>query len=475
MIAYKTLEPEQKALEINLDNRIYGSFAEIGAGQEVARYFFKVGAAAGTIAKTMSAYDKIFSDSIYGPEETGRYVCEARVFKMLEREYSLMETRLTSEMPETCFFAFADTVSTINYTRTIDGHGWLGIKFQLHPNGEHNTIVIHINLQDKSAILQQQAIGILGVNLVYAAFKYYEHPEILVRSLYENLRGRLQVDMIHIEGPQFDHLDNRLLSLYLVKHRLSPVAMFNENRRNVHGSEFLYKKQLLLAPASFKPYTRVHDDMIKRGFTKFVKDQENNPGKGSLLLAELPFEYLVNNGAVNDRDFIDRAELLNSLGFTVVVSNWPSYKQLVSYFYAFRVVSLGLIMGVRRLTDFMQDTYQKNAHIGLLSVTGELFDGQIKVYLYPARQEGHEDLITSANLPVPEGIRFLYRHLLDCRQIEDIEGAAEHQLHIFSTQVYNKIRADEVGWEAMVPKEAEDIIKSKHLFNYPVRRLDFSY
>jgi len=472
---YKALEPEQKALEINLDNGIYGSFAEIGAGQEVARYFFKVGAAAGTIAKTMSAYDKTFSDAIYGPEETGRYVCETRVFKMLDREYKLMETRLSNEMPDTCFFAFADTVSTINYSRTIDGHGWLGVQFQLQPRGKPNTIVLHINLQDKSAILQQQAIGILGVNLVYAAFKYFEHPEILIRSLLENLRGRLQVDMIHIEGPQFANLDNRLLSLYLVKHRLSPVAMFNESHRNVHGSEFLYKKQLLLAPASFKPYTRVHEDMLNRGFAQFVNDQHNNPGKGAVLLAELPFEDLLSHGEVDDRDFLNRAELLNGLGYTVVVSDWPSYKQLVSYFYAFRVVSLGIIMGVRRLMDFMHNTYEKNAHIGLLSVTGELFDGQIKVYLYPARQEGSDQLLTSANLPVPEGIRFLYRHLLDCHQIEDIKDPAEHQLHIFSSQVYNKIKADEPGWESMVPEAVEKIIKSKYLFNYPVRRLNFNY
>ncbi len=475
MIDYKVMEPEQKALEINLDNAIYGTFAEIGAGQEVARYFFKVGAAAGTIAKTMSAYDKTFSDTIYGPEPTGRYVCESRVFKMLEREYQLMESRLSTEMPETCFFAFADTVSTVNYTRTIDGHGWMGIRFQLKPGGGSNIVVLHLNMLDHSAILQQQAVGILGVNLIYASFKYFARPEILVRSLIENIRGRIQVDMIYVNGPQFEHIDNRLLSLYLVKHQLSPVGIFNEEGRNVHGSEFLYKKQLLLTPASFQPYTNVHQDMMHNGFEQFVKDQSSNPGKGSAIIAEIPYEYLTQQDDVNEKDFMDRVELLNRLGYTVMVSRWLSYRELVQYFYSFKVSSLGMVMGVRRLTAFMHETYQKHSHIGLLSAIGELFNGQIRVYLYPASQEGTHELITAENLPVPDGIRFLYRHLLDSHAIVDIKNADSHHLHIFSSRVYQMIRSDETGWEDMVPRRVEEVIKSSHLFNYPVRRITFAY
>ncbi len=173
----KLLETEQKALEINLDEKVYGSFAEIGAGQEVARHFFQVGAAAGTIAKTISAYDKVMSDKIYGIESTGRYVCESRVYKMLDHEYELMESRLENDRPNSCFFAFADSVAAINYQRTIRGSGWLGIRFQLSPGGVPNDLVIHVKMLDNDNQLQQQAIGILGVNLIYACYRYHTDPE----------------------------------------------------------------------------------------------------------------------------------------------------------------------------------------------------------------------------------------------------------------------------------------------------------
>ena len=195
----QALETEQKALEINLDERIYGTFAEIGAGQEVARYFFQVGGAAGTIAKTMSAYDKVYSDKIYGPEASGRYVCESRLYKMLDHEYDLMESRLQNERPGSQFFVFADTVSAINYSRTVKGDGWLGLRFQLEPGGAFNDIVLHARMLDNDNKLQQQAIGILGVNLIYACFRYADNPEVLLQSLLDNLHDRMAIDMVQAQ------------------------------------------------------------------------------------------------------------------------------------------------------------------------------------------------------------------------------------------------------------------------------------
>jgi len=266
------LETEQKALEINLDAKIYGAFAEIGAGQEVARYFFQVGAAAGTIAKTVSAYDKVVSDKIYGIEDTGRYVCESRVYKMLDHEYNLMLERLDTERPDTCFFAFADTVAAINFTKTIKGDGWLGIRFQLDPQGEPNDLVIHARMLDNDNKLQQQAIGILGVNLIYACYRYKDDPEELLDSLLDGLRGRVSVDMIRLTGPDFEEVDNRWLSLMLVKHKLTEVAMFNAEGKNIHPSEFLYKKHVMIVRGSFRPATLVNMDMIKSGFHQFRTD-----------------------------------------------------------------------------------------------------------------------------------------------------------------------------------------------------------
>ena len=263
------LETEQKALEINLDDSVYGTFAEIGAGQEVARYFFQVGAAAGTIAKTMSAYDKIYSDHIYGTEPTGRYVCQSRLYKMLDHEYDLISTRLTHERPGTNFFVFADTVAAINYSRTIKGDGWLGLRFQLKPDQEPNELILHVRMLDNDNQLQQQAIGVLGVNLIYACFNYYEQPEEMLQSLLDGLEGRIKIDMVRLTGPEFDHIDNRLICLWLVRHGLTEVAIFNPDGQSIHASEFLYKKDVLVVRGSYRPPTLVNLDMIKTSNQQF--------------------------------------------------------------------------------------------------------------------------------------------------------------------------------------------------------------
>jgi len=211
----KLISTRQKALKINLDTSIYGSFAEIGAGQETAAIFFKAGGASGTVAKTMSAYDMTFSDAIYGKEESGRYVCEPRLRKMLAKEYSLLEVRLGEQRGDkTTFFAFANTVTTINFSRTIQGQGWLGVRFQLRPQSPPNDVILHVRMNDKDAVLQQQAYGILGVNLIYACFFYHQDPKTFLLSLMDNLsRERIEIDMIRFEGEDFKHIDNRLISL----------------------------------------------------------------------------------------------------------------------------------------------------------------------------------------------------------------------------------------------------------------------
>ena len=279
----QSLETEQKALEINLDDTIYGTFAEIGAGQEVARYFFQVGAAAGTIAKTMSAYDKVYSDEIYGPEPNGRYVCESRLYKMLDHEFELMETRLKSERPKTNFFAFADTVASINFTKTIKGEGWLGLRFQLRPGQKTNDLVIHVKMLDNDNRLQQQAIGVLGVNLIYGVYRYHKDVEILLQSLMDSLHGRISLDMVRLSGPDFNDIDNRLLSLWLIKHKMSDVAMFGPDKRNLHGSEFLYKKNVLVVRGSFRPLTLVNEDMIYASWEQFRNEKDVDPKKSFLF------------------------------------------------------------------------------------------------------------------------------------------------------------------------------------------------
>ncbi|MCB0623625.1 MAG: TonB-dependent receptor [Saprospiraceae bacterium] len=468
------LETEQKALEINLDDDIYGSFAEIGAGQEVARHFFQVGAAAGTIAKTMSAYDKVVSDNIYGQEAKGRYVCESRLYKMLDHEYALMQSRLRTDRPDTNFFVFADTVAAINYQRTIKGNGWMGLRFQLTPDGEPNDIVLHVKMHDHDNQLQQQAIGILGVNLIYACYRYHQDPELMIQSLKDGLRGRITVDMVRLSGPDFEQLDNRLLSLWLVRHGLSEVSVFGPDRQPMHASEFLYKKHVLVVRGSFRPPTLVNLDIIKRSFEQFRHEPEVESRK-TFLLTEITLDNLLESGELDEQDFLDRAELLCALGQTVLISNCQKYRKLIGYLADYKVQMLGLVIGVRELIDLITGKYYENMDGRLLEAFGEVFTRHVRLYAYPAFQEGSEELIRADNLPIPEGVKFLYKHLLDSKQIVDIEQFNPDILHIFSKDVLAQVKTGESGWEAKVPSKVADLIKEKCLFGYPVQRMEFEY
>jgi hypothetical protein len=467
-------ETEQKALEINLDNHIYGTFAEIGAGQEVARYFFQVGAAAGTIAKTMSAYDKVYSDEIYGPEPNGRYVCESRLTKMLDHEYELMEARLQAERRDTNFFVFADTVTAINFAKTIKGEGWLGVRFQLSPDGKPNELVIHAKLLDNDNRLQQQAVGILGVNLIYGVYRYHKNVEIMLQSLLDSLIGRVSIDMIRLTGPDFKQVDNRLLSLWLIKHKLSDVAMFQPDGRNIHASDFLYKKNVLVVRGSFRPLTLVNEDMIRASWEQFRNEQAADTRK-PVLLTEITMDNLLLDGDLNEQDFLDRADLLNALGQTVMVTNCEQPQRLIRYLADYRVQKLGLVIGIKVLLDLINQKYYDNQDGALLSSFGELFTRNVKVYAYPILQEGHAEVMNTENLPVPDGVKFLYRHLLDSQQITDVANVDKSNLHIYSQQVLSMIRHDETGWEMLVPEKVAKIIREKYLFDLPAQRLVFNY
>ncbi len=470
----KLLETEQKALEINLDPSIYGTFAEIGAGQEVARYFFQVGAAAGTIAKTMSAYDKTYSDEIYGPEPSGRYVCESRLYKMLDHEYELMDNRLRNERPDTNFFVFADTIAAINFQRTIKGNGWLGIRFQLHPDGQANDLVLHVRMLDNDNHLQQQAIGILGVNLIYACFRYYQEPETMLQSLIDGLRGRVKIDMVRLTGPDFESVDNRLLSLYLVKHQLSEVAIFGPDGQNLHASELVYKKQPLIVRGSFRPPTLVNMDMIKAGLQTLRGEIGTDPRR-VILFSEITLENLCAEGDLYEKDFIDRAELLNALGQTVMLTHCKTHHQVAEYLAEFRADRVGFVFGVQALLELISKTYYENQDGRLLAAFGELFTKNVKIFVYPALQEGSEELMNSQNMPIPEGVKFLFRHVLDNRQVVDIAHFDSSLLHIYSKDALALIRKGETGWENMTPPKVVSLVKEKYLFGYPCEQMEFEY
>lgn len=460
------LKTEQKALDINLNDRIYGTFAEIGAGQEVARHFFQVGAAAGTIAKTMSAYDKTYSDRIYGEEESRRYVCESRLYKMLDHEYQLIEERLMDTRPDTNYFVFADTVSAINYARTIKGNGWIGMRFQHYPKSDPNEVVMHVKMLDKNNRQQQEAIGILGVNLVYACYHYRDDQEEFVESLLDGLKSRVAIDMIRTSGPAFQHYDNRLLCLYMIKHKLTEVAIFDASKISVHASEFLYRKDVMVVRGHFRPPTLVTQDAFDKSFVQFKTEDEVDPSK-CRLLAEITLDNLLRFGPLNEQDFLDRTEMLTAMGHTVIISDCSNHQRLINYLSDYKINRLGIVIGVHELKDIINEKYEHNKDGRLLTAFGELFSRNITVYAYPALEKEGDTLMGIKDLPVQEEIRFLYQHLLNNQQIVEINSPDQALLHIIPYKVYEDLTHGRDGeWEPYLPAYLVDIIKEKKCFGY---------
>jgi hypothetical protein len=472
---HQIIKTEQKALDINLSDEIYGTFAEIGAGQEVARNFFQVGAAANTIAKTMSAYDKTFSDAIYGLESTGRYVCETRLYKMLDHEWTLIDQRLNEQKSIRKFFVFADTIAAINYSKTIKGNGWLGIRFQLAPDSEPNQLVLHARMHDTDNKLQQEAIGLLGVNMMYACFFYNNDLSKFVRSLHDALQGRISIDLIRLTGPDFSHVDNRLLSLYLVKYGLTEITMFDEHSQSVHASEFLYKKSLMVVRGHFRPPTLVTMDAIAGSFEQF-KESEKIGDSQAEVITELTIDYLnAEKGQLDEKDFLDRSDLICALGHKTIISNCNNHQMLINYLSEYKIKHLGLVIGVNELLEIINEKYFQNQDGRLLVAFGELFTRNIRIYAYPALSENRKDMLTAANLPVPTGIKFLYRHLTDTRQIIDVENYNQDLLHIFPNDVLHQIRSGDNAWEKYLPAKLAEIIKVRGLLGYPKRSVYFEY
>jgi len=462
------LTTKQKALQVNLDSEIYGTFAEIGAGQEVVRHFFRSGGASGTIAKAMSAYDKDFSDAIYGREHNNRYVTESRLRKMLKQEYDLICDRLTRKQhPNKCFFTFGDTLATINFAKTFKGHGWIGVKFQVKPDQEPSEIILHVQLKEDFARLQQESVGVLGVNLVYGAYYYHKDPLLLLHSLYDNLgKDQIEMDMIQFEGPLFEDVDNRLMSLHLVKNGMTDAVFFGPDGRNLQPAELLYKKNILAIRGRFRPVTKVNMDMLKNGYELFMQQKRVEEDRTQVLFEITLADLKSGGGEISEQDFLSRADILCSLGQTVMISNYHEYYKLVEYFSKYTKLRMGLIMGVNNLVNIFNEKYYRHLSGGILEAFGKLFNRDLKVFLYPYQPAADEPLLNSKNLKVHPRLKPLYQYLVYNRRILDIEHYNPEILQIFSPDVLEMIKNDEKGWEELIPKEVDHIIKEKGLFGY---------
>lgn len=464
----QTLTTRQKALKINLARRFYGTFAEIGAGQEVARHFFQAGGASGSIAKTISAYDMIVSDHIYGKENSARYVCESRLDKMLSKEYELLVERLSEgKGKDHNFFVFANTVAALNFQRNNESHGWMGVRFQSSPTGPSSDVVIHVRMLDPQNLLQQDALGIIGVNLIYGALCFNHDPEQMVRQLMDHLdSSRIEVNFVRVSGPIFEKADNRLLNLQLVKEGYTPAVMFNEQGEVVLPADHLYKQDILLVRGSFRPPTLVSVDMIKTGVSNFAR-VSGIPESKVLSIAEISVSTMQEeSGELTNEDFLARVDLLCVLGQKVLITNFPQYYKLTQYLAKFRAHHMGLLLGVYNFKQIFDGDYT-NTEGGLLAALGQLFRPNTHVFVYPYASEDKTHFLSIDNVEVKPELKYLHEHLKHSKQLHDVNDFNKENLHIYSRKVLNMIINNEPGWEEMVPASVAKTINEKCLFGHP--------
>ena len=464
MNAEMDLGTNKKAFQINLDAKKYGTFAEIGAGQEVARRFFHVGGAAGTVAKTMSAYDMTFSDAIYGT--TDRYVSRGRLETMLDHEFHLLEERLNEKMgDERTFFVYADTVAARSFKQHNESHGWLGVRFQAHTRGEPSQITVHVRMLDESNVDQQEALGILGVNLLYAAF-YFHQPEKLIASLQDNLApDRMEVDMIKFAGPAYAGVDNRLMSLQLVSLGLTNAIMFNPDGESVQPADVLHKKAILVERGSFRPVTYATNDMLNGARSVFVKQCAYEDSE-LVVLMEMTLENLLSEGQLNHADFLARVDILGALGRTVLISKFGEYYRLAGYLARYTNRLIGLVMGVPSLMEIFDEKYYLNLEGGILEALGRMFKSGLKLYVYPMIDEATGKLLTAKQLDVAPNLRSLFQYLIDNEFIEEITEFNPDYLRIYPPEALARLQSGDASWEGMVPVEVAEIIKAREFFGY---------
>ena len=458
-----TPNARQKALAINLDATTYGTFAEIGGGQEVARWFFSVGGAAGTVAKTISAYDMAVSDSLYGPAK--RYVSRQRLEAMLEQEFSLLRDRLGPARGDSKrFFAFANTVATRSYGHPGNGRGWLGVQFQSRPQEEPSTIIIHAHLFESTAARQQEALGVLGVNLIHGAFEHHASTVDLIDSLIEELsRERIEVDMMKLAGPAFAGVDNRLLSLQLVERGLTDAAMFIANGEVVQPSEVLYKKPILVERGSFRPATKLTLDLLNRALDQFLEEPSVREQK-PVVLAEMTLRSLGATASAGHTDFLARADILGALGFDVLISRFEPYYQLAEYLAGYTDGLIGLAMGLPAVRQVADEKYYTDLPGGVLESVGRLFKRSVKMYVYPTRDPVSGEIHTVLQGPIAPPWHHLRDLLLEIGRIVPIRNYDESLLAIHTPDVLDRIQRKDRSWEAMVPAAVVEMINAKNLF-----------
>ncbi len=315
-------------------------------------------------------------------------------------------------------------------------------------------------------MLQQNTLGILGVNLIYGAYYKYDQPKKLLRYLYDHIdKDKIEIDTINFSGPKFKEVDNRLMSLQLIKNGMTDAVIFGPDGNNILPARILYKKNILALRGSFRPVTKVNIDMYERSYEMFLEENRVEKDRTEVIF-EITLSNLRAEGEINEQDFMDRAKLLCSLGHTVMISNFQEYYKLVEYFSRYTKMRLGLTMGVNNLVDIFDEKYYRHLSGGILEAFGKLFFKDLKVYLYPMRDPETGEYTNSENLKVHPRMKELYKFFKYNGKVIDIKDFNPDILNIFSREVLAMIEEDRDNWEEMLPSGVSDIIKEKKLFSY---------
>jgi len=443
-----------KALELNLDPQVYGTFAEIGAGQETGNWFFRVSGAAGLVAKTISAYDMTMSDAIYGRAQ--RYVSATRLQAMLDHEYAILLERLGPKRgAETTFFSFCNTVRARGYQDSGECHGWLGIRFQKKPGDPPSDITLHVRLLDTRAIDQMEALGIIGVNLIHSAFRHRSHLREFVSALVENLApGRVEVDLLKFSGHGYETFDNRLCALQLVENGLTDATMFLPTGEVVQPAEAIYRHPVLLLRGSFDPVLNLHLAMLEQAQAGFSGSLAENERAEAIELCEISMHNLLRGPGIDPVDFIDRADALQALGKTVLVSNCAEFHRIAAFLNRCTTKPVGIVLSIGLLNELFKAKWSENLAGGLLESFGRLFKEGVTLYVFPWKNRKTGELVTADSFLAPENCRHLYQHFVESGRIRGIACGGESLLAYTGRDVRRMILAGEERWRDLVPEVA---------------------
>lgn len=460
---------QEKALQINLDAARFGTFAEIGAGQEVARWFFHVGKASSTVAKAISAYDKGVSDAIYGA--TSHFVSRERLDAMLDFEYRQLLGQLDSTRGATSsFFAFADTVATHGSSRSSGGgHGWLGVRFQTQPRAVPSEIIIHIEMLDAFTARQQEAVGLVGVNLIYGAYAHLDDANVLVKSLMEGLdRRRIEIDLIKFSGPAFAGVDNRLMSLQLVELGHTDAAMFLATGEVVQPSEVLHNRPVLIERGSFRPVTNVTLGMADDALHQLRQACDPAAPEPTVIM-EMTLNNLMSSSAavIDHADFLARADILGALEKTVMISNYTRFDRVTTYLRQYTQNWIGMVAGIPTLRAIFEEKYYEELNGGILEGLGRLFSGNTRLFAYPTLSTETGELETAEHLAIEPKLQHLYAYLCDNHMIESVAQYSTGQLQVSPGDVLGKLQAGDPTWKDFVPPPAAALIERNKLFGLP--------